>query len=650
MVKLTSGKRRSKMPPLIARLKTVPCVSSPTRLFSLQLLTKDRTTIIHILLTQFAKLPPRPVLTTRPPLKFLDLWIAVLRLLAFCILITGLSFGARQSFFSVGVSRVWGTELDADLKLALLGFFNKSLDVILVSSLEYTASMTLTIWMARVGEAGATFSDFGLKDELTKPWMTVVSLCTRWRRGKRGWMSVARFALCMCVSVAVMLQGLAVNTIAVPKARWYPNRSHTWKMTARIRDAMTVAYPKTSLEAIDWYNLLGFGQDNVGTESFYPWDWALALSASLSLAGLSRVVPTVALPEKSWQQVYHWQLDGDTRRRWSALNTNFDMPDRPVETISTDDQQVTEIFEWLRTAQHSPISSSTGWTGNLTLIVPALNTLCTPSDHRTQNSSFLVTLPPGTSGTPSETPTFSLRLGPVPALNFTGATCSTTFRQALYPVNIWNVDMRGVDLSFNDYGTDWTKRIVYEPTVAADFAIVRVLAIQTRDSLPRMESLVQTAGLLEYFVRMGWKLQIADQGVYSDAERLSVVLGVLLQNMLSVSNKYRTSLPATLPSHPTEIITSFPIQWQLYGSGPRLAWEWLTVLVLAIVLLSLCFGVYQTLRHWIGSGPWTELGGMMKIAHGSTLLDIGDEGEAQRRLYRVEKGAERGLVLKSHEG
>jgi hypothetical protein len=585
----------------------------------------------------------------RPPLKFADFWITFLRLVSFAIIITGLAFGARQTYFSVGVSRVVGTEIDADLKLALLGFFNKSLDVILVSSLEYTASMMLTVWMARskIGKTptGADFNDFGLKDELTKPWMTLASFFTRWRRSKWSWRSLFRCLLCLSISISVMLQGLAINTIAVPKARWYPNNLHTWKMTEGVRKSMTIVHPKTYLQAVDWYNLLGVGQSNVGNESYPPWDWALGLSASLSFAGLTHIVSTIRRSEKSWQNVYLWQLDGDSRKRWTAVNTVFSTPGQPIETISTDDEQVMEVFNWLRKMNHRPSVSSTGWTGNLTLVVPTLNTICASTNQSNQTSPFAVTVPSENS---TRDATFSIRLGSIPSMNFTGAICSSTFRQALFPVNFWIVNMAGVDVSFNDYGHDWNKTIVYEPTVASDHHIAQALAIQTRDSLPRMEALVQTSGLINYFLLMSRMLQKADSAIFSDAAGLSVIIGVLLQNILSTSNKYRSTLPDTIGLELHESITSFPIQWQLYGSGPRLAWEWLTVIVLMIVLASLCFAMYQTLRNWIGPGSWVELGGMMMLAQTSPpLKNMDDTENAQKRVYWVEESDKGSLLIQS---
>jgi len=134
----------------------------------------------------YAKIRHRPAVATRPGLKFADYWMLAIRMSAIGLVITGISLGAMRTYISIGLSRVFGEDVDADLKLALLGFFNKSLDVLLVSSLEYMASFFITVWMAQtvaVGDRrGVKYSDFGLREELTKPWMTVSSFVTRWRR------------------------------------------------------------------------------------------------------------------------------------------------------------------------------------------------------------------------------------------------------------------------------------------------------------------------------------------------------------------------------------------------------------------------------------------------------------------------------------
>jgi hypothetical protein len=127
--------------------------------------------------------------------------------------------------------------------------------------------------------------------------------------------------------------------------------------------------------------------------------------------------------------------------------------------------------------------------------------------------------------------------------------------------------MAGVDLSFNKYGHDWNKTIVYGLNIASNLRVVQALAIQTRDSLPRMELLMQTSGLFNYFLLMSRMLQKADTSIPSDAAGLSIIKGVLLQNILSTNNKYQSPLLNTIDMRLCESISSFPIQWQVYGTG-----------------------------------------------------------------------------------
>jgi hypothetical protein len=169
--------------------------------------------------------------------------------------------------------------------------------------------------------------------------------------------------------------------------------------------------------------------------------------------------------------------------------------------------------------------------------------------------------------------------------------------------------------------------------------------------MPRIETLVPSTGLLAQYLLMSRMLQKTDPIIKSDAAGLSIVLGVLSQNLINTSNKYWSPLPSSLPSEPSDKITSYPLQWQLYGSGPRLAWEWAAVVVLVIVLLSFFVGMYQTLRYWMAPGFWVQLDGMMMIAQKSPQQDdIRDEEKARKRVYRVQDVANDptvGLVLKS---
>jgi hypothetical protein len=202
-----------------------------------------------------------PKLRYYPKLGWGDTWIQIIRVVAIAVLTTGIVWGSTNFRIFLKDIQISWFDVDADLQLALLGFFNKMLDVLLISSLEYTASMLLTTWMTSEDKAkrGATFGDFDLKNELTKPWMALNSFVWRCRRfrwnwkSRNSWTSLFRFLLCLCISICVLLQGLAINTIAIPKQRWYPNRpdAHNgWSVTNKAREYMTVAYSKVYLQEL----------------------------------------------------------------------------------------------------------------------------------------------------------------------------------------------------------------------------------------------------------------------------------------------------------------------------------------------------------------------------------------------------------------
>ena len=232
-----------------------------------------------------------------------------------------------------------------------------------------------------------------------------------------------------------------------------------------------------------------------------------------------------------------------------------------VETGSADHAQVQSIYTWLKETGHQPTSSSIGWTGDLKIVLPVLNTVCTPMNS--SNLERSISVRPPVRNVSSEAVIF-IELGPVLPLGFTGAACSSVFRHGTYAVNVWIVDEESPGLSFNRYGTRWDQEIVYEPTLASDFDVANGVGTQVRDILPRLESLVPATGLLPQFLLMSRNLQASDPIVDSDAMGLSIIMGVFLQNILSTSNKDWSPLPSSLPSRPEERLSSYPIRWQLY--------------------------------------------------------------------------------------
>lgn len=389
-------------------------------------------------------------MTSQPGFTLADYWMAFVRLLALVAIGVGLSFGAQQTYFTIGTSRVFGKDVDPDLKLAFIGIFNKSLDVLVLSALEYTLLIILTRWMimprqtpdpARKTGAGVALRDFDLKDELTKPWMTIIAFIIRCRQSGLTYKSVRRLLLCFLVSISVILLGVAINTIVIPKDRWYPDPDYNAKIaeTDSVQNIRTVQHPKMFLRNIDWDNYVAVGQNNTGSRDDATQYWLDALLASLAIQGLSRLVPTVAHERNAWQHVYTWRYDEspptDLRLRWVVLNTAFKTT-QPVETFSMDDDQPPEIYNWLKGNRHSPTTKSMTWTGNLTLIVPAMNTFCmTVEDVRAAESISIKY-----SNATDHDPTFAIQFGPSRSANFSSTDCRVTVRQALFPFAFWQGD------------------------------------------------------------------------------------------------------------------------------------------------------------------------------------------------------------------
>lgn len=475
---------------------------------------------------------------------------------------------------------------------------------------------------------GASFSDFSLKDELTKPWMTIHAFCTRYRRSRWSFASFGRFLLCLTISICVVLQGLAVNTIAIPKARWWPSEEENgYTVDARRRESLTIFHPKPYLKDINWFNHLGVGKENVGSEGYHPWDWALGVSGALSFSGLFNVVATCNSTGKGWRTVH--RTGWESPIRWTGLYTQFNNASMPVETLSIGDWQVWNIFNNNRPSQ---AAKATGWNGYPKLMVPVLSTHCesAASSSPAVSDSINVILPSGGRST------FAITYGPIPAANFSGASCSTNFSQALFPPGIWIVGLGGVALDLSGSWDDWMHKLDYQPPTPYDHNITINLAIQARDTFPRMTHLIHDTSLSYKLLLMSRVLQtLPTANISSDAHGLAVITGVYLQNLVAAATQsYETSLPG----QEEEFVSSYPNRWQIYGSGPRMSWSWVAVLILIVVVSCFCFGIWQTWRYWTVPGEWLELGGMMVVAQASRpVTDIADKKKTRQKMYWVEE-------------
>jgi len=269
---------------------------------------------------------------------------------------------------------------DADLQLALIGFLNKVLDVIVQASLKHTASILLTAWMAcgykGSGKPGVNLLDFELKDELVQPWTCIINFqkrCDRLGRGNIGWRGILRFIVTLAISVCVLLLALSVNTLGVPKKRWYPNSpDNGWpNPSGTQRDALTIYTPRMVLNGIDWVNNWEFGVDLVGSSEQTG-------AVAIGFAAASTFTVLKGLPGAYRSQPSGWTpLSNEEPGLITALDTVVN--GSTVRGVSVQNTQVRGVFNYLQAhSSKEHHKAAFGWKAIVNITAPVLTTICSP--------------------------------------------------------------------------------------------------------------------------------------------------------------------------------------------------------------------------------------------------------------------------------
>ncbi|RDL36460.1 uncharacterized protein BP5553_05812 [Venustampulla echinocandica] len=535
--------------------------------------------------------------------------VVVREVLPTIAIILAIFFGASWRTFNFSDTSIFGFGINVDVQLALVGFLNKVLDVFVQASLKHTASIFLTVWMALGSRfSGVNMIDFQLKEELTQPWTCILNFWTRcsvlgWKG--LGYWGVFRFIACLGVSTCVLLLALAVNTVGIPKARWYPNGAGGgWRLTDDVRKSMTITSPCMMLNGLDWMNYWNTGQNLVGSGGS-AWDAALALAAASTLPLLGGLPHLYTSSPNGWLPIPS-EVDGLITGINTVINGST------VQSISVQKSRVRDIFTNLRAnGPESYYKHSSGWSGLINITVPILTTSCV-SGLAMNGSIPIGTIP--VNGPSDSSPTeskFIVPIGEIPFLNFTGATCAVVLNQALFPVGTWIVNMGDIDVSINNYGKNMNSTPVLLAPSIGDRASAQSLAIQLGSTVGRINGLLQT-GLVYHMVLISRRLSFLNPDILAvnDIAGITIAMATITQHLLTTG-----AWNMTVSSDPNCNTTSFPVKWQVYGSGPRLAWEWVSVIVLAVVLTALVGGGIFTLTSQIEPGPWLDVGGMMLAAN-----------------------------------
>jgi hypothetical protein len=115
---------------------------------------------------------------------------------------------------------VHGLIIDGDALLAVMGIVSTITTIIAGWTLKHLSGTILTMWMT--GERGATPSDLHLEEELKNPIAALSRFITVFKPGNR-WKPLFRLFITAATSICVLLVAASVNTIAIPKSRWYPD-------------------------------------------------------------------------------------------------------------------------------------------------------------------------------------------------------------------------------------------------------------------------------------------------------------------------------------------------------------------------------------------------------------------------------------------
>lgn len=542
------------------------------------------------------------------------LWIVSFRVFSIGILVGCLALGAKRQVFGLREQRYNFFELSVDVQLAVFGIVNKILDYLVEDAVFHICGVTLTTWMA-LSRTGARTLDFQMQDEFTKPWITVLNLVRRvqlfgWRG--IGLLGVLRFVVTLATAVSVLLLGAGVNTIGIPKERWAYG-TELWTNRYRIT---SVEWPRAENIA---YNMR-FSFDGIQNR-------ARTVTASecwLSTSGLW--MATGDHPQDGWVEIY--------QDRWADAKTltGVRVSETVVSSLSIQGGAVYDMWKSQAANGSFTAQSSQGWAGAFNVTLPIGTVSCVES---TTGPAEAVTVTGPDTSTSTDGPAIVIVFGSSTTWSFPGATCTFTLKQGQYEVHAWIIDEEQPDISIDAYGTDRYLNVTSYDATAENRNILTQVATMFQDIVPIMDRLSYPEGFFQHL--MSVREYLFRVGINSADPNTGLALAVagMLQHLLTIA---RWELVEVDPGN--DLVRSAGVRYQVYGSGPRLAWGWAIATVLGIIILLLMYDMFLTLRRRIDVGQWLSLSGMMVTANYTARMPMNDGVETdtiQKTKYFIRK-------------
>jgi hypothetical protein len=451
------------------------------------------------------------------------------------------------------------------------GLVNQVLSYLLQMSLNHISTVLLTTWMALPTRyPGIQTDDFEIEDELTKPWIAVYNFSSKLRRlGIRGikWSAWMRFLLSLAAAMSVLLLGAAINIIALPKLRWWPNSGVS--SVGVYRDT-----PVLRIQDISW------GQFESGARTMFAGneeeavigDVTNSLIAASIFPALGILRPRFANASSSWINAYtferhlpHFWGEGpdetDGLVPWPQAPhgtgiTAFSLNGNTVQTVSLQAGLLADMWVGFQKSGDPLARDSIGIDASLHTTLPLLSTSCQelPAAFNAPDNTVVTFPSRNSTDTSNLNTTISIQFPPVTGFN--GAFCNISLQQVIFGLLIMNDTSENYDRVTMErgHGQVWE----YLPVTQDDVNIMTSLANQLVASLPKLEALSPAGNFTQMARRIG--------GGESVTAGFTAVVSTTLQNFITVAewSTFKTG----------RIYVTGPIQFRIYGSGPRLMWEW----------------------------------------------------------------------------
>lgn len=559
------------------------------------------------------------------------IWIVSSHIMVSGILIATIILGAigETYHFNDSASFIF-FRLSIDNQMFFFGIFSKAADYVLNDSIARITGVLLTVWMSQPTRfPGVIPLDFELSEEMAKPWIAVWNAVKRWRLDppKNKLVAVIRVILSLASGFAVLLLGGSINVLAMPKLRWTPGRS----VVRSVSQGMYIDVNTTRINDINWAHVDAAYSNRF---SAITGDTILAASVLQALANLDNMYigfdTVVGVQE---YVIFHTIQRGIP----AQIQASFESPvlavrgrgfsmGRPnatadVRTISIQEGPIYDFWMADTTSEYGV--KAVGARSWVNFTVPILSTTCEATNGPSAvdvdvNVSTASQVSVSISGSNSSS----------------GFSCTSRIAQTVHPIYFYNsssdsrdevnvpaMGLQGVSLSglpFDD----------------ANSAIARSLATKLNTTLSRMESLTGIS-----FATLAHQLasKVSTSQNLSYPAAMSYVVGLTAQHLITIAAWSES--PSALRHR------SGPIQWQLYGSGPRLEWQWIIAVIVGFTFTVLLYDLYLLIIRRIQSGPWLSVPGMMMAANSTEKLSDFDDDIQDWRVGEVTERVERAKIF-----